>query len=64
IEKAKEIFDLKNIQYLYKNRTVQETSELALITYLLVDFNDNIFKKVFDSNKLSLDTNTLKIAKE
>ncbi|CAG8850391.1 1121_t:CDS:1, partial [Racocetra persica] len=34
-------------------------AELVSMTHLSVDFNDNIFKKVFDSNELFLDTNTL-----
>ncbi|CAG8776879.1 25083_t:CDS:2 [Gigaspora rosea] len=87
IEKAKKIFDLKNIQYSYKDGIVYESiycpflqtkvyketqncnsikmcqfaaPELVSMTHSSVDFNNNLFKKVFDSNELSLDTNTLK----
>ncbi|CAG8470824.1 14953_t:CDS:2 [Gigaspora rosea] len=86
-EKAFEIFDLKNIQYSYKDETTRESvycpflnanvyketrtcrsikmcqfvaPELLTITYTSVNFEDNLFKKIFNANELSLDTNTLK----
>ncbi|CAG8779611.1 17622_t:CDS:2, partial [Racocetra persica] len=85
-EKALEIFDLKNIQYSYKEGTARESvycpflktkvyketracysikicqfaaSELVTMTHTSVNFDDNLFKKIFDANELSLDTNTL-----
>ncbi|CAG8854709.1 33536_t:CDS:2, partial [Gigaspora margarita] len=84
--KALEIFDLKNIQYSYKEGTSRESiycpflktkvyketrtcrgikicqfaaPELATMTHTSVNFNDNLFKKIFDANELLLDTNTL-----
>ncbi|CAG8507798.1 29036_t:CDS:2 [Gigaspora margarita] len=36
-------------------------SELLTIMYTSVNFEDNFFKKILDANKLSLDTNTLKL---
>ncbi|CAG8622903.1 23645_t:CDS:10 [Gigaspora margarita] len=90
-EKALEIFDLKNIQYLYKEGTTRESvycpflntkvyketrtcrsikmcqfaaPELLKMTHTFVNFEDNLFKKIFDANELSLDTNTLKLFQE
>ncbi|CAG8730576.1 17924_t:CDS:2, partial [Racocetra persica] len=85
-EKALEIFDLKNIQYSYKEGTARKSvycpflkikvykktqacrsikicqfaaSELVTMIHTSVNFDDNLFKKIFDANELSLDTNTL-----
>ncbi|CAG8552383.1 6335_t:CDS:2 [Gigaspora rosea] len=86
-EKVLEIFDLKNIQYAYKDGTTcksvycpflntkvyKETrtccgikicqfaaSELVTMTHISVNFDDHLFKKIFEAIELSLDMNTLK----
>ncbi|CAG8734225.1 2504_t:CDS:2, partial [Cetraspora pellucida] len=56
-EKALEIFDLKNIQYSYKDGTT--SPELIAMTHTSVDFDNNLFKKIFEANDLSSDTNML-----
>ncbi|CAG8702597.1 37878_t:CDS:2 [Gigaspora margarita] len=37
------------------------TPELATMIHTTVNFDDNLFKKIFDANNLSLATNNLKI---
>ncbi|CAG8692986.1 33977_t:CDS:2, partial [Gigaspora margarita] len=85
-EKALEIFDLKNIQYSYKDRTTRKSvyclflttkvyketrtcrgikmcqfaaPELVTMMHTSVHFANNLFKKIFEANELSSDTNTL-----
>ncbi|RIB22191.1 hypothetical protein C2G38_2174627 [Gigaspora rosea] len=82
-EKACEIFDLKNIQYSYKDGTTHNnvhcsflntkvyketrsccgikfcqfiSPELKNISHTVVDFDDKLFKKIFEANELSVDT--------
>ncbi|CAG8804230.1 46539_t:CDS:2 [Gigaspora margarita] len=59
-EKALKIFDLKNIQYVYKDGTTCETPELVVMIYTSVNFDNHLFKKIFEANELLLDMNTLK----
>ncbi|CAG8849956.1 20354_t:CDS:2, partial [Gigaspora margarita] len=85
-EKVYKIFDLKNIQYSYKDGTTcdnvhcsflntkvyKETRlchrvkfcqfispELKNNSYTVVDFDDELFKKIFEANELLVDTATL-----
>lgn len=85
-EKACEIFDLKNIQYSYKDGTTRDnvycsflntkvyketrscrgvkfcqfiSPELKNASHTVVDFDDELFKKIFEANELSVDTATL-----
>ncbi|CAG8839102.1 14136_t:CDS:2, partial [Gigaspora margarita] len=54
-EKALEIFDLKNIHI---KMCQFAASELLTMTHMSLNFENNLFKKIFDANELSFDTNT------
>ncbi|CAG8682156.1 30803_t:CDS:2, partial [Racocetra persica] len=64
LEIAHEIFDLKNIQYSYKESTTLKFCQYILpeiknTSHTIVNFGDELFKKIFEANELLIDTATL-----